>query len=36
MTIIENMSAEEDHRNFLVSVDSLVGFIDENSHATFH
>ena len=30
MTITGNMSAEEDFRNFLVAVDNLVAFIDEN------
>ena len=30
MTSTDNMSAEEDLRSFLVAVDNLVGFIDEN------
>ena len=30
MTITENMSAEEDLQSFLVTVDNLVSFIDEN------
>ena len=31
LTIVENMLAEEDLRNFLFSVDNLVGFIDEDT-----
>ena len=31
LTIVENMLVEEDLRNFLFSVDNLVGFKDEDT-----